>query len=338
VRPAQLLQALTFGAIKMWRMAIWSLLSNLQFSVVLGLAALASLPMLAIVGGLLGRIFKSSNLPFVFVISVYALLVIGGSLYLDRAGTLTSARILDKDEGIRITGSDTAYHRYTINVGFVKAGQDVQLRTVSLRDAYTFKRLASQTTLSLVPWSIIVPALAVCLFLVLLAKLKRARGVILIAGLLAIAAFAFTRLRAAAATTERTTATVRRAERIVPGGRRDYGPIDNVILADGRLVVIGLDPYSFVEFEFTPSGRSAPVVAIDVVKEDTAKLEEGGSVPISYAQNAPRHAQTDFSARRAWLQNSALLALVGAVLLLIEYVFYRLTDGVKAVVTQRSAS
>src|SRR5439155_8341649 len=83
------------------------------------------------------------------------------------------------------------------------------------------------------------------------------------------------------------------------GGRvKSIGHIDKLFSGRRTRGVVADQPIDVIGVEFTPEGRTEPVIAVDLIDRGSApNLKEGSTVPIRYEAQSPRTAYLDNATR-----------------------------------------
>ncbi|HEY0607036.1 MAG TPA: hypothetical protein VGD58_29220 [Herpetosiphonaceae bacterium] len=103
--------------------------------------------------------------------------------------------------------------------------------------------------------------------------------------------------------------------------------VDVILESRRRSDTEAIQPYNIVELRFVPSGRTDPVVAVDMIDaESLPNLAEEATVPIRYSAQNPRWAQIEGVSRTFYWKNllfivAILLGLIG--ILAISWLFTR---------------
>ncbi|MBK9316936.1 MAG: hypothetical protein IPM55_22220 [Acidobacteria bacterium] len=251
-------------------------------------------------------------IPFVLLIG----LLVGGSLYLDTAGTVHEVKVTDKREVIKYTqffyrtrqwrrefsvqveqppGTETpGMSQLTINpdaasYDAMQVGQPVKVRMLKLGDLFRFARLADRSTFSIISDYIgeLFP--------------PEPHG-----------------------PWREATATVLQVNKFTEhrprSRRRGYGPTPLPW------------PYQIVRLSYTPPGRTAPVEVMDNIEiASKPDLAEGQTVPITWAEDNPREARiAGGRPGRPWAnliyvfgETLAILALLVVILLILGVAWRR---------------
>lgn len=298
-----------------------SLGTNPENFAILFLVFLGALPaafLLLWVGVLVKRLLRiESN---VFSVAFLALIFvgpfIGGSLYLDTAGTVVKAQVLTRTERIHYREEGDWSHEYRITAQYTVTDQppltasfapdaaifdqlhpneSIDLRAVSLGGWFSYVRFANQTTLTWLPWRWIGIGLLVMLVGWLLWQLsKRTRwGWVLTAILLlALATLPLLfklregeRSQDISLTPLRATATVQEVERVT---RLD--PLPEHGSGDSRwdTEIDVPQPYDIVVVRFIPKGHEQAVLGVDAVDAEHPMVKADTLVEIAYAESDPR--------------------------------------------------
>jgi hypothetical protein len=242
--------------------------------------------------------------------------IIGYSLYLDNAGTVTSGKVSAKQETISVQAGDWTRH-LLLQVRFQIPGELIPRYAQGNVDILTYDRthmgdgvlvrylpspvlhqlvmiptarLASDTTLSLPADSygplerVIGVTLLLVLLLVLAVRTKNriARILFIALGSIAFGYFLFPRQTPApAGNIQSARATVARISTVtrILEGRRKRGMATS-------------QPYDIVQLSFTPQGRTESVIAVDEIDHDSIPgLSAGEILPIQYQSDQPRIAR-----------------------------------------------
>ena len=238
--------------------------------------------------------------------------VVGYSLYLDKAGVITTGRVSAKYETIAVHAGDWN-RRFEIQAQFQVPGEHVPRYAQGNVQALTYDRtrvgdpvpirylpspmlhqlvliptarLAQDTTFSFsADWAPIERGVVVILVLGLLLLVaekahSRIAGVLfIILGALAFGYFLFPRqVPAPEGNTQSARATVARISSVsrIFGGQHSRG------------IAIS-QPYDIVQLRFVPQGRSESVIGVDEIDHDSiSELSPGDVLPIQYQSDQPR--------------------------------------------------
>lgn len=149
---------------------------NLEGGFVLWIGVFFLIPILLWLPHLVNKLAGAIILPLWLPIALLPVALVGGSLYLDRAGIVRQATVTGKREDVRIipTGSwtrvlsvqveyESSPREYPVPVSLgvdaatfdaLRVGQPVEVRALEWKRVFKFARLRSRSTLSLLTWMI----------------------------------------------------------------------------------------------------------------------------------------------------------------------------------------
>lgn len=235
---------------------------NLEGGFVLWIGVFFLIPVLLWLPHLVNKLAGAAIVPPWLPIALLPVALVGGSLYLDRAGSVRQATVTGKREDVRImaTGSWTRVlsvqveypsspREYPVPVSLgvdaaafdaLRIGQTVEVRALEWKRVFKFARLRSRSTLSLLTWMI--P--------------NRPRG-----------------------PWRQSTAVVEDVTHVTDYSWHD-GDTSNLRW-----------PYDVVRLSFVPEGTAQAVVAVDMVEAASVHgVVKDSRVPISWPVDQPRAA------------------------------------------------
>lgn len=291
---------------------------NVGWLILLSLAAIPIFFLVVGLGAIIRRLLRIQNgfFAFAFGLVIGGSSLLGASLYLDLAGQVVPAKVINKDEHVtyraegdwrhplRVTISYVAPEQPTATASFtvdgptfdaLHEGGDTLVRILPVQPWLSLVRLANQSTRTWLPWLWIGGGLTVVMGLVGLwrwANRNKLGCLSLLLFLLALAMLPLvfkllewqqsldlqqTPLRAMV-----TVQTVRHVTWLDPmPSRSSHG--------DGWDT--GFDvpqPYDIITVRYTPQGHDQSLLGVDVVDAAQPAIREGMELPAAYKQDNPR--------------------------------------------------
>jgi hypothetical protein len=287
---------------------------NFETSILLLLALLLSLPL---VFGIINGLSHKNRLRGciqVISLSLIPVLLLAASLYLDVGGSLVTGNITSKDERVEVRRAGDWRHTIRVAVSFqtstnerevnldvdpalfdaLSVGQQVEVRYLEFGRLFVFARLARQSTLTVIPWTLIRNAALIILPVILIWRLNQARSALrrpsilwwgaLIMWIAGLGWFvALPRLNPAPRLQAVAHAqTITHYTQVEISSRRSSDVFDVP------------QPFDLVQLSFVPAGLHDPVLAVDAIDSGSvSRLEQGGNIAITYPENDPRAAAID---------------------------------------------
>lgn len=326
---------------------------TLFYEIILLLAALPLCIVLLFVGGLLRRLLPIDSALVSIVVTLLPLVgvIVGASLYLDRAGVVVPAQVVQKTETVHFRKEGDWRHAYQVQVNYttpdgaaptarfattaavfdsLREGGATQVRTVSIHGWFNLVRLADQSTWRWLPWRWIGIGLAVLLLGWVGWQFfhNKVGCVLLLAVALVIFVIPFAlkvrewqRSENPALTPLHATGVISEVARVttVDPLSGDGGDGD-----EWETEIEVAQQYDIVVVRYTPQGYSEPVLGVDAIDAGPQPLTPAMVVAITYAPTDPRTVRLAHGTRShhwqnplEWLKQQALaggvvLALLGA--------------------------
>jgi len=276
---------------------------NIEGAFFLFLGPMAVLPVSYLAIFLVNRIVGKRLIPYWLPWVLIAIVIAGGSLYLDNSGVVIPVKVVDKTENIHYRRNGNWDRTLSVQTEYHPPGE-ITPSTIQLGcDAETFDKLQIGQTVE----SHMLEIGEVIKF----ARLKDRSTFSLITGLFP---------RNPSGPWREATAMISEVRHIDKYTHR-RGP-------DTELAW----PYDIVQLSFTPEGRNRPVIAVDLVETASAPgLTKGGTVRILWAEDDPRTARIMGTRPGApwanWIygfaETIAIYAIVIALFLLLAFIWRR---------------
>lgn len=327
---------------------------TLFYEIILLLAALPLCIVLLALGGLVRRLLPIHSALVSFAVTLLPLIgvIVGASLYLDRAGVVAPAQVVKKTETVDFREEGDWRHDYQVQVSYttpdgaapsarfatsaavfdtLHEGGATQVRTVSINGWFNLVRLADQSTWTWIAWRWVGIGLAV----VLLGWVgwqffhNKVGCVLLLAVALVIFVIPFVLKLMEWQRSENPSLTPLYATGIVTEVERvtevDPLPGDDSSGDEWETAIAVAQQYDIVVIRYTPQGYAEAILGVDAIDAGGQGLTPAMTVEIAYAQADPRRIRLTQGTRThhwknplEWLKQQALaggivLALLGAV-------------------------
>lgn len=332
-------------------MSFGSTPDTLAYAIIAMLVAVPVCLLLLAFGALLRRLLRIQGaLPGLLVVALPLVgVIVGASLYLDYAGVVAPAQVIQKRESIEYRREGDWRHHYQLQLQYTTAdgttpttnfatnaelfdalheGSQTAVRTVSIQGWFDLVRLADQSTLTWIRWDWLAIGLAV-LFLGWLGWqfLQNKVGcalLILVALVIFVTPFVFkfiawrnsedpglTPLSATGVVTE-----VHRVTEIDPLPGDSHGG------DEWETKITAVQPYDIVVVRYTPRGYEEPILGVDAIDVGGPVFAPEMPIEIAYAATDPRAVRIVQGTHThhwknpvAWLKEQALAVLIIVALL-----------------------
>ncbi len=304
------------------------------YEIFFGLGALASIGLIALIGGLIQRILriKADYFTLLFVVIVSIGTALGLSLYLDTVGQVAKATIIQKLETIHYREEGDWSHQYEVWATYpladgsrpsahfsttapifdrMQEGSRVAVRSVSINGWFNLVRFADQSTWSWISWRWVEIGLGVLLAGIIAWRLFKVRGgwLLVVVMLLLLGTIPFIQKYnewRAAADPSRTplhaSGMIQEVEEVTT---IDPFPGDSSDSDEWETSMEVVQRYAIVTVSYTPQGYVEPILGVDAVDIDgtTAPLVVDQTVDIAYATSNPRAVRLPNRTRNHYIRN-----------------------------------
>ncbi len=291
---------------------------NVGWLILLSLAAIPLFLLVVGLGAIIRRLFRIQNgfFAFAFGLVIGGGSLLGASLYLDLAGQVVPAKVLNKDEQVTYRAEGDWRHPLRVTISYVASeqptatasftvdgptfdalyeGGDTLVRILPVQPWLSLVRLANQSTRTWLPWPWIGGGLAVVVALVGLWRWANRTKLGCLSLLLFL--FALTTLpfilkflewqqsRVLQQAPLRATVTVQAVHHVI---WLDPLP-SHSSHGDGWDTSIDVpQPYDIVTVRYTPQGHDQSLLGVDVVDATQSTIGEGMELSAAYTQDNPR--------------------------------------------------
>jgi len=236
---------------------------NIEGSLFLLLGPLAVVPVSYLTIFLVNRIVGKRLIPYWLPWLLIAIVIVGGSLYLDNSGVIIPVKIVDKTENINYRRNGNWNRTLSVQTEYMPPGE---LTSTSIQlgcDPETFAKLHIGQTVE--------TRMLDLGHTIRFARMKDRSTFSLMTGLIP---------RTPRGPWREATALI-----------NDVRHIDKYVTRKGPDLQLAW-PYDIVQLSFSPEGKDRPVIAVDLVETASAPwLTKGGTVRILWPADDPRSAR-----------------------------------------------